>query len=290
VPFPGRRPAARAGAPPPAGVRYRFDDGFADDRGALPLRVVSAGGAIAMVERAGGRAVRFPPPCAHYGSARCARVILESGPAPFLNPGLRAIRFGATIRMAPEEASKGANVIQKGHSAGRSQFKLQVDGIAGRPSCVLVGVGSSRIYAATANRTVADGQWHQVGCAREGGLLTVTIDNATVGRVALPTILSVETRTRSVLVARVEPPTTTGSMGFWTRPTYTPVHNEHPDLPQSFVTHTVESRRVGVRTQSGCAARHRRIAHLHEPGTHRNTGVNPLLAAVGRCFPPESVS
>jgi hypothetical protein len=94
--------------------------------------------------------------------------------------------------MAPEEASKGANVIRKGYSAGRSQFKLQVDGIAGRPSCVLAGVGSSRIYAATANRTVADGQWHQVGCAREGGLRTVTIDNATVGRVALPTILSVE--------------------------------------------------------------------------------------------------
>jgi hypothetical protein len=111
---PGGRPAARAGTPPSAGVRYRFDDGFADDRGALPLRVVSAGGEIAMVERADGRAVRFPPPCAHYGSARCARVILESGPAPFLNPGMRAIRFGAIIRMAPEEASKGANVIQKG--------------------------------------------------------------------------------------------------------------------------------------------------------------------------------
>jgi hypothetical protein len=69
-----------------------------------------------------------------------------------------------------------------------------------------------------------------------------------------------------------------------------PVYGGSLDLPQPLVTHSVASCRVGVRTQSGCAARHRRIAHLHEPGTHRNTGVNPLLAAVGRCFPPESVS
>jgi hypothetical protein len=63
-----------------------------------------------------------------------------------------------------------------------------------------------------------------------------------------------------------------------------------PDLPQPLVTHSVFSCRVEVRTQSGCAARRRLIVHVHEPGTQPQHGVNPLFAAVGRHFPPESVS
>jgi hypothetical protein len=178
-------------APDPIGVRYRFDQGFADDRGVLPLRMSSAGGAIAMVPHDSGQALRFPRPCEHYGAPDCARVVLESGPATFLNPGTGPIRFGATIQLAAEETTKGANVLQKGFSIGRSQFKLQVDGRAGHPSCVLAGVGSSQIYTAMADRSVADGRWHRVGCVREGPSLTVSIDDVPAGAVSLPTTLSV---------------------------------------------------------------------------------------------------
>ena len=175
----------------PTGVRYRFDGGLGDDRGVLPLRVASAGGAIAMVDRAGGRAVRFPPPCERYGARECARVVLESGPASFLNPGAGPIRFGAAIRMSDGETTEGANVLQKGYSIGHSQFKLQVDGVRGRPSCVLVGVASSRIYAAIADRSVANGRWHTVDCVRDGASLTVSVDGVLAGSVSLPTTLSV---------------------------------------------------------------------------------------------------
>jgi hypothetical protein len=190
---PGRPAAAAPAADAGAGavVRYTFDTGLADVNGLLPLRMVSRGGRVTMMDRAGGKAVRFPPPCERYGADDCARVVLESGPAPFLNPGTGPVSFGATVLMSPKETTKGANVLQKGYSVGRSQFKLQVDGHAGRPSCVLVGVGSSRIFAVIADRTVADGQWHRVGCVRSGASLTVTIDDVLAGSVSLPTTLSV---------------------------------------------------------------------------------------------------
>ena len=89
----------------------------------------------------GGQAVRFPPPCAVYGDRSCARAVLESGPADLLNPEARPLRFGASIRLAPTETAKGENVLQKGYSAKGSQYKLQIDGSLGRPSCVLVGAG-----------------------------------------------------------------------------------------------------------------------------------------------------
>jgi hypothetical protein len=101
------------------------------------------------------------------------------------------LRFGAVVRIAPNETSKGENVLQKGYSTGGSQFKLQVDGAAGRPSCVLVGTASPRIYLAQSSVSVADGQWHAVDCVRVGGSLTLSVDGVVRGSVSLPTALSV---------------------------------------------------------------------------------------------------
>jgi hypothetical protein len=54
--------------------------------------------------------------------------------------------------------------VQKGYAAGPGgEWKLQVDGYAGRPSCVLVGAGSPVIHLAVAGRSVADGRWHRLG-------------------------------------------------------------------------------------------------------------------------------
>ena len=80
---------------------------------------------------------------------------------------------------------------RKGFSVGDSQFKLQVDGVAGRPSCVIVGIGAPTIYVAVATLAVADGQWHKVECSRGNALLIVAVDGVTPGHTAIPSSLSI---------------------------------------------------------------------------------------------------
>lgn len=188
-------PPSAQGAHQVSAVRYTFDGGIAgqvlDGAGALPLRVRRAGGELSTVPHAGGLAVRFPRRCEHYGAESCARAILQSGPAEFLNPAQGAFTYGASVLVKPDETSKGANVLQKGFSVGDSQFKLQVDGAAGHPSCVIVGTAGPTIYVAIASLTVADGRWHRVECARSDALLTVAVDGQLKGRSAIPSSLSI---------------------------------------------------------------------------------------------------
>src|SRR5438105_3566502 len=65
-----------APAPVPTWVRYNFDHGWADTRNVLPLHVVDVGGGLSTMARGSGRAVRFPAPCARYGSPSCPRAFL----------------------------------------------------------------------------------------------------------------------------------------------------------------------------------------------------------------------
>ncbi|WP_432833638.1 LamG-like jellyroll fold domain-containing protein [Dactylosporangium sp. CA-092794] len=187
------RPPGRGGT---AAVRYTFDGGLGepvrDADGRLELRARRAeGGELAAVAHDGGLAVRFPARCEHYGADSCARAILQSGPAGFLNPGRGSFGYGASVLVKADETSKGANVVQKGFSVGDSQFKLQIDGVAGRPSCVIVGARSDAIFVALASRSVADGRWHRIACSRGNTLLTVAVDGAEEGRTAIPSSLSI---------------------------------------------------------------------------------------------------
>jgi hypothetical protein len=190
---------ADAGGPGDAGpitVRYRFDAGLPstvlDDAGMVPLHVATASSGVLRTEpRGDGLAVRFPAPCPVYGDPSCSRAILQSGPADVLNPGNRPLRFGASVRLVRSEVTAGGNVLQKGYSVGDSQYKLQIDGAGGRPSCVLVGVASSRIDVVTASVSVADGQWHAVECARSGTALTIVVDGIVRGQINVPAHLSI---------------------------------------------------------------------------------------------------
>ncbi|HEX8630642.1 MAG TPA: LamG-like jellyroll fold domain-containing protein, partial [Catenuloplanes sp.] len=190
------RPAAARVAAAPISVRYTFDGGpgrpILDTDGGHPLRVaVEAGGAVAFVGRDAGQAVGFPPPCAG-APASCPRSILEGVRDDELNPGTRPVRFGATVRMTRADTSDGANVVQKGYSVGGgTQFKLQVDGAAGRPSCVVASAGT--IYRTVAPVRVADGEWHQLTCARTGSALTITVDGVVKGSIEVPPELSIVT-------------------------------------------------------------------------------------------------
>ncbi len=187
---------SRSARPAVVGVRYGFDHGLGDSvhplEGRLSLRArTAAGGSLTTTPHGAGLAVRFPPPCAKYGTSSCQRAILQSGSAGFLNPRTAPFRYGASVLLAPSETSKGANVMQKGFSVRDSQFKLQVDGDEGRPSCVLVGTSSPTIYVALSSTTVANGQWHQIECTRSNSALTISIDGKSYGQVGIPSSLSI---------------------------------------------------------------------------------------------------
>jgi hypothetical protein len=178
-------------------VRYDFDAGLGardvyDRAKTLPLTPSEAAGGVLRTEpHDGGLAVRFPQVCAVYGDPSCPRAILQSGPAPPLDPGTAPLRFGASVLIAADETTKGGNVLQKGYSVGDSQFKLQVDGHAGKPSCVLVGAGERTIHVVESSRTVANGQWHVIECSRVHDVLTITVDGRLTGRGNVPRQLSI---------------------------------------------------------------------------------------------------
>jgi hypothetical protein len=207
-------PSVSPSAEPPTGplsVRFAFDAGpeaaIVDTTGAYALHeVAAAGGVTSLVPRDGGWALAFPPRCTEQArtpsppstptgpavpfGGGCPRAILESDRRPELNPGARTVTFGAALLMSPVDTAPGANVVQKGFSTGATtQYKLQVDGAAGQPSCVVAS--ATHIYRVTAPVGVADGRWHAVECRRVGGELSITVDGQSLGKVAVPPDLSI---------------------------------------------------------------------------------------------------
>ena len=179
------------------GVRFSFDGGLAAlnqvGPGQLALAVRAAeGGHLTGVPHGSGTALAFPAPCARYGAADCPRAVLEVLDSGGLSPARRSVRWGASLLLAADQATPGSNVLQKGVSTGGGQYKLQVDGPAGRPSCVLAGsVPDSPIYVVKSTVSVADARWHTVACTRLGPSLTVVVDGLTAGQVSVPDDLSV---------------------------------------------------------------------------------------------------
>lgn len=182
--------AARA----PIAVRYTFDGGAGkqvmDASGRYVLRARSAvGGAVGFSRHGAGWAAVFPARCTALPQ-NCPRTILEGGDPAALNPGLRRLQYGASVKMRPTDTAAGANVVQKGFSVGGgTQYKLQVDGIAGRPSCVVAS--PTHIYRVIAPVRVADGRWHALRCVRIGSVLSITVDGVGRGSTKLPAKLSI---------------------------------------------------------------------------------------------------
>jgi Concanavalin A-like lectin/glucanases superfamily len=188
--------AGAAGAEPaaPAVVAsYAFDarsgallDGSGHGHTLSP--VARGGGAVHLVAHGAGQAVAFPPACA---TDTCPHVVLRAPSAPDLNPGGRALAFGAAVRLAPDQTTSGQNIVQKGYSATGSQYKLQIDGRAGRPSCVLVGDSSTAIHLVRSAVGVADNHWHALECRRYGTVLAIYVDGVLRGTGRIPSTLTV---------------------------------------------------------------------------------------------------
>jgi hypothetical protein len=80
------------------------------------------------------------------------------------------------VQLPATATSSGENVLQKGLRARTGQFKLQVDGVAGYPSCVLTETSTANFHEAFGQVTVADGQWHRVDCVRTRDRLSIFVD------------------------------------------------------------------------------------------------------------------
>jgi hypothetical protein len=174
-------------------LRYTFDQGgLVDESGhghTLVARAVRGGATLAVAHGA-GRALRFPSHCSGSGQ-KCPKVVLQTASTDELNPGTSPFHYGATVLLPKKETTSGQNVLQKGYSAAGGQYKLQIDGRGGRPSCVLVGTGRHGIHTARSSVSVADGVWHGIECQRAGALLTVMVDGVARGTTAIPSTLSV---------------------------------------------------------------------------------------------------
>ncbi|WP_327004908.1 LamG domain-containing protein [Dactylosporangium sp. NBC_01737] len=198
------RPAAEPVevAAPVIVARYTFDaaangaDGatVTDDSGHGHTLTSSAGhgGRVRLADRpgmsTGGRAADFPARCA---GRKCPHAVLQAPDAPELNPGTGPVRYGATVRLTKKDTGSGQNIVQKGYSASGSQYKLQIDGAAGHPSCVFADAAVHAIHVAMSDVSVSDGAWHRLECRRAGTTLTMLVDDAVRGTAALPAELSV---------------------------------------------------------------------------------------------------
>lgn len=174
-------------------VLYNFEQaagGIVDEsgNGHVLRRATSSGGTTRIVTHDTGRAVAFPDRC---NDKRCPRAVLQVPDAADLNPGTAPFVFGATILLGRRQTTDGQNVVQKGYSATGSQYKLQIDGAAGRPSCVLVDRRDPTIRLAKSNRTVADGAWHRIACHRSRTQLSIVVDGVLRGAAPVPATLSV---------------------------------------------------------------------------------------------------
>ncbi|WP_433827898.1 LamG-like jellyroll fold domain-containing protein [Actinoplanes sp. CA-015351] len=180
----------------PVSLRYDFDNGvgrpIADLRGRYELRPLGQnGGRLRLVRQGGGLAVDYPDRCTLPRERDCPRAILEGVRDDTLNPGRRALRYGASVLMTHADLADGANVLQKGYSVGGvSQFKLQVDHRQGHPSCVVAGQ-RARIYRAEPTMDVADGTWHALECRRTPNRLIMFVDGVLRAWVPIPPLLSI---------------------------------------------------------------------------------------------------
>ena len=194
-------PARANGTPRPSAVnpapvliaRYSFNGrapSLADESGhGHTLRVISGfGGRVRPVAHGPGTALAFPGKCERRA---CPHVALQSSNSPSLNPGNRNIAFGADVLLPPGQTSKGQNILQKGYSRTSSQYKLQIDGAAGRPSCVLVDVRQPGIRIARSSVSIATGRWHTVRCQRARTQLDIYVDGVLRGRTTIPAGLTV---------------------------------------------------------------------------------------------------
>lgn len=117
--------------------------------------------------------LKFPAACTD--KLGCPRAMVEVISDPALDPGAADFEFGASVQMTPQETSEGSNIMQKGRfGTDGGQWKLQVDNIAGNPSCLVRSDTKPVLVRSTAS--IADSNWHHVVCRRDDQGLSIDVD------------------------------------------------------------------------------------------------------------------
>ena len=154
------------------GVREYPDALGKDHRG----RVLDAhGGAVDQVPGVPhrGLAVAFPGTCT--AESGCPRALVEVSADRSLDPGSAPFTYGASVWLEPDQTAVGSNIVQKGRfGTTGGQWKLQVDGLAGEPSCVVRS--GTDVVTVRSGVSVADGEWHRVVCRRDAEAVSIDVD------------------------------------------------------------------------------------------------------------------
>jgi hypothetical protein len=154
-------------------------------RDAHPLQLVAG-------RKGQGHGVAFPPPCPPAVEKTCPKEIIEVYPDTSLAPGRDKFEWGASVRLKQNQTAKGSNIVQKGFSlGGGSQWKLQVDGEKGHPSCVLVGLDDTEIHEVFADVSISDGAWYDITCKRTKDELVITVDGSHEKSTLIPKDLTI---------------------------------------------------------------------------------------------------
>jgi hypothetical protein len=143
--------------------------------GHLGRVVVANGGSVEAVPGPPDHdlAVAFPSRCT--ADTGCPRALVEVPADPSLDPGMAPFAYGASVWLAPDQTSIGSNIVQKGRfGTTGGQWKLQIDGLAGEPSCVVRSGGD--VVTVRSSVAVADRRWHRVVCRRDAGTVSIDVD------------------------------------------------------------------------------------------------------------------
>lgn len=159
-------------------VTYQGETEFPDALdGPFSALVVTANeGTVDVIAGVGGRgdAVAFPERC--EATTGCPRAMLEVGDDPALDPGSSVFEFGAGVWLDPSQTTTGSNIVQKGRfDTEGGLWKLQVDSLDGRPSCVVRSEDQDPVLVRS-SVSVADSVWHRVLCRRDATGVEIEVD------------------------------------------------------------------------------------------------------------------
>lgn len=137
---------------------------------------VANGGRLRLQPGPDGQAVRFPAFDASSDPARA--VLVYWSDADGLDPGEQDFRFGADFMLdavTQGDDDDGNNLVQRGLSSDRMQYKLQADD--GLASCRLEGDQGS--VTVTSRVRIEPQVWYTVTCSREGDEVTLHLQTVT---------------------------------------------------------------------------------------------------------------
>lgn len=178
-------------------LRYTFEQGIKRDeqnrkyvvdvtgRGHTGYVKQANSGQITVVPGANSqKALQFPAPC---DGAGCPKGLIEVASAPDLNPGAAPFSFGASVLLTKAQLTTGSNIVQKGlFDTLGGQWKLQVDNLAGRPSCIVQGMFNGQRVLANVEASVSiTGSWHSITCRKTDTYVAIEVDGVERGRASV---------------------------------------------------------------------------------------------------------